>query len=285
MSFPQIEELGGYEKALSYYQYSTSRMMIGMPSLAKELLAYRIAHNIIDNGDMVVYINHNLPDTLIRFQKWRLSHSPELFRHATTLEIIDGKRRTGMLNHSFKIGDIVYLNSGSPSLNVTQVTNDNITVTWMVESNMQVQDFPYQCLSYTNNPNWQDDIEIDKKTFIANVNKLISYGYDGNFHGYPEIIDAKYLKNPSEDSTGILVVDDLVLDLENPFIDFCAVVYNGDDRKCLFDYFYENDHIDLFLKTNRDELKEYIAKDPANYKNIINEIYGIWHSDWINDID
>ena len=281
MSFPQIEELGGYEKALSYYQYSTGRM-IGKPSLAKELLAYRIAHNIID---MVVYINHNLPDTLIRFQKWRLSHSPELFRHATTLEIIDGKRRTGMLNRSFKIGDIVYLNSGSPSLNVTQVTNDNITVTWMVESNMQVQDFPYQCLSYTNNPNWQDDIEIDKKIFLSNINKLISYGYKGNPHGYPEIIDANYLKNYSEDDAGILIVDDLVFDLENPFIDFCCIVYNGPDRKYLFDYFFENDHIVLFLDTNRAQLKKYISKNPADYKHIITEIYTCWHSEWINDTE
>ena len=282
----QIDELGGYEKAYRYYKYSTSRMMMAMPSLAAELLSYRVTNNIIINGDIVVYIDQNLPDTLIRFQNWRVTHSPELFRHATILEIKDGKRRTGMTNHSFKIGDIIYLNSGSPSLNVSQVTNDIITVTWIAQSNIQVSDFPYQCLSYTNNPNWQETIEIGKNVFLSNVNKLISYGYKGNCHGYPEIIDAKYFKNPSEDTVGILIVNNLVLELENPFIDFCAPVRSlGADRKYLFDYFSANDHIDLFLTTNRDELKEYIAKDPANYKNIINEIYGIWYSDWINDID
>lgn len=54
-----------------------------------------------------------------------------------------------------KIGDVVYLNSGSPELTVTQIKNDQVWVNWLGPNNaVHEAIFPSVCLSTTNNPKW-----------------------------------------------------------------------------------------------------------------------------------
>ena len=52
-----------------------------------------------------------------------------------------------------QIGDIVYLNSGSPELKVVSLRGEHAIVEWLNEENaLSVEDFPIVALSYTNNP-------------------------------------------------------------------------------------------------------------------------------------
>lgn len=54
-----------------------------------------------------------------------------------------------------QIGDIVYLNSGSPELKVVSLRVEHAIVEWLNEENaLSVEDFPIVALSYTNNPKW-----------------------------------------------------------------------------------------------------------------------------------
>lgn len=54
-----------------------------------------------------------------------------------------------------QIGDIVYLNSGSPELKVVSLRGEHAIVEWLNEKNvLSVEDFPIAALSYTNNPKW-----------------------------------------------------------------------------------------------------------------------------------
>lgn len=56
-----------------------------------------------------------------------------------------------------KKGDIVYLNSGSPSLTITEIVGDNATVTWEHDKEgTQLADFPLACLSTTNSKVWEE---------------------------------------------------------------------------------------------------------------------------------
>lgn len=56
-----------------------------------------------------------------------------------------------------KKGDIVYLNSGSPSLTITEIVGGNATVTWEHDKEgTQLADFPLACLSTTNSKVWEE---------------------------------------------------------------------------------------------------------------------------------
>lgn len=56
-----------------------------------------------------------------------------------------------------KKGDIVYLNSGSPALTITEIVDDNATVTWEHDKEgTQLADFPLACLSTTNSKVWEE---------------------------------------------------------------------------------------------------------------------------------
>ena len=56
-----------------------------------------------------------------------------------------------------KKSDIVYLNSGSPALTITEIIDDNATVTWEHDTEgTQVAGFPLACLSTTNSKIWEE---------------------------------------------------------------------------------------------------------------------------------
>lgn len=56
-----------------------------------------------------------------------------------------------------KQDDIVYLNSGSPALTITEIVVDNATVTWEHDKEgTQLADFPLACLSTTNSKVWEE---------------------------------------------------------------------------------------------------------------------------------
>lgn len=59
-----------------------------------------------------------------------------------------------------KIGDIVYLNSGSKPLTVVAFneSDDTVYVSWIGKNgSMELQTFPKTSLSYTNNTDWASD--------------------------------------------------------------------------------------------------------------------------------
>jgi uncharacterized protein YodC (DUF2158 family) len=54
-----------------------------------------------------------------------------------------------------KVGDVVYLNSGSPELTITQIKNGQVWVNWIGYNNeINEAIFPIACVSEFNNPNW-----------------------------------------------------------------------------------------------------------------------------------
>ena len=56
-----------------------------------------------------------------------------------------------------KKGDIVYLNSGSPALTITEIVGDNATVTWEHNKEVtQLADFQLACLRTTNSKVWEE---------------------------------------------------------------------------------------------------------------------------------
>ncbi len=53
------------------------------------------------------------------------------------------------------IGDVVYLNSGSPPLTVVSIIDGHIQVKWNeTPVKLCIDTFPIECLSHTNNVNW-----------------------------------------------------------------------------------------------------------------------------------
>ncbi len=48
------------------------------------------------------------------------------------------------------IGDIVYLNSGSPKLTITWVIDGWVTVSWVYEGKILHEEFPMACFTVTN---------------------------------------------------------------------------------------------------------------------------------------
>ena len=55
----------------------------------------------------------------------------------------------------FEVGEVVYLNSGSPPLTVRDVKGDMVAVSWDGVDGLEVTMFLSVCLSRTNYPDWE----------------------------------------------------------------------------------------------------------------------------------
>lgn len=95
-----IEQLGGYEAAKNLLG-GVSNNKSPREILTRELLAYRRQHNIFEVGDLVVYVDDFMPDSVsvvseVNDRVWLNGNNAvcikEMIKHAEDAEIKAGKR-------------------------------------------------------------------------------------------------------------------------------------------------------------------------------------------------